>query len=205
MSKIKVDFDSLDNNSRSKIVKGSVIPRPIAWITSLNEDGGLNLAPFSFFNAISPSLLAVSFQKNDIDLKDTFINIVREKEAVIHLVDESMIEAMDTSSKVLPRNKSELDMLDLTINPSMKIRTPGIEEALIRFETVLESTIPLMNYEHSKEEGDLVLLRIVATVLDDNVYDKERHHIFADKLNPIARLGGADYSGIKKIDFKREF
>ena len=59
---IKLDFETLDHKTRQKIVKGSVIPRPIAWITSLNETGSINLAPFSYFNVISSTLLMVSFQ-----------------------------------------------------------------------------------------------------------------------------------------------
>lgn len=110
---------------------------------------------------------------------------MREKEDVIHVVDESMVEAMGASSKVLPKNKSELDNLDLIMNPRIKIKTSCIEEVLIRFATVLEITISFMNYEHPREEGDLVLLRIFAAVFDETVYDKERHHIFADKLKDL--------------------
>ena len=56
--KLNIDFDKIDEKNRMKLVKGSVIPRPIAWITSLNEDGSINLAPFSYFNVISPTLLS---------------------------------------------------------------------------------------------------------------------------------------------------
>lgn len=90
-------------------MKGSVIPRPIAWITTLNEIASVNLAPFSFFNVISPTLLAVSFQKTNDKQKDTFLNLVREKEAVIHIVDESLLEVMDQTSASLAVNESEVD------------------------------------------------------------------------------------------------
>lgn len=205
MAKFKLDFDNLDEKARSKIVKGSVIPRPIAWITSLNETGSVNLAPFSFFNVVSPTLLTVSFQKSAIKQKDTFINILREKEAVIHIVDESLLEAMDLSAMPLEQNKSEIGLSNMTLSPSIKIQTPGIKEALIRFEVVLEESIVLMNYENNKEEADLVILRVVATVLDERVYDKDNDYILAEKLMPVARLGGADYSGIKVLNYKRQF
>lgn len=205
MAKTKLDFDDLDKDARSKIVKGSVIPRPIAWITTLNATGSINLAPFSFFNAVSSTLLVVSFQKSAAKQKDTFVNIMREKEAVIHIVDKSLIEVMDESAKPLELNESEVDVSNLTLSPSLKIKTPGIKEALVRFEVVLEQVIPLMNYEKDEEEADLIIVRVVATVLDDWVYDKENHYIYANKLRPVARLAGADYSGIQDIDFKRKF
>ncbi|HZJ68794.1 MAG TPA: flavin reductase family protein [Candidatus Eisenbacteria bacterium] len=205
MTKTKLDFDDLDPKLRGKIVKASVIPRPIAWITSLNETGSINLAPFSYFNLISPSLLAVSFQKNALKEKDTFVNIMREKEAVIHIVDESLIKIMDESASPLGVNESEFDLTGLKLNPSLKIKTPGIKEALIAFEVVLENSIALNNYEASEEEGNLVIMRIVAAILDDKVYDKENNYILADQLKPIARLAGADYSALKILDYKRKY
>lgn len=205
MTKHKLDFDTMDEKTRAKIVKGSVIPRPIAWITSFNENSSVNLAPFSFFNVISPTLLIVSFQRNELKKKDTFVNIVREKEAVIHIVDESLIEKMDLSSKPLARNESEVDLCNLALSPSIKIRTPGLEDALIRFEVVLEESMSLMNYEKDKEEVDLVILRVVASVLDDKVYDQDRKYILAEQLNPVARLGGTEYSGLEILAFKRDF
>ena len=205
MTKINLDFDHLDEIVRGKIVKGSVIPRPIAWISTLNQTGTINLAPFSYFNVISPTLVAVSFQKSAIKQKDTFINLMREKEAVIHIVDESLIHAMDQSAIVLDLNESEFSLTNLTLSPSLKIKTPGIKEALVRFEVVLEKSVALMNYTHDKEEADLVILRTVASVLDASVYDGKNHYILADKLRPVARLAGKDYSGLKILDFKRKF
>ena len=205
MSKTVLDFDLTDAKSRSKIVKGSVIPRPIAWISTLNSDGSINLAPFSFFNVISSTLLTVSFQKNQAEQKDTFVNLVREKEAVVHIVDESLIKAMDATSLPLERNKSEMDLVDLTLSPGIKIKTPGIKEALVRFEVKLEQTISLEDYEYKYEEANLVILRVIAAELDDDVYDKEKGYILADKLKPIARLGGSDYAGIKKLAFTRKY
>lgn len=200
-----IDFDLIDHELRTKIVKGSVIPRPIAWITTLNEDGTVNLAPFSFFNAVSPTLLAVSFQKTEIRRVDTFVNLLREKEAVVHMVDESMLKSMDASSEVLEKNKSEVDYLNLELSPSLKIKTPGLKDALISFEVVLEETISLKDYAPEEGGSNLVILRIKASHVDDSVYDSERGYIFADKLKPVARLGGHDYSAIRLIPFKRKF
>lgn len=205
MSKIKIDFNQIDSKSKAKIMKGSVIPRPIAWITTLNSDRSINLAPFSFFNVVSPTVFSVSFQRIDGKEKDTLKNILREKEAVIHIVDESLIKAMDLTAKELPYNKSELELTNLNLSESSKIKTPGIEEALIRFEVILEESLPIKNYEKDKIESNLVLLRVVASVLDERVYDSNKGYVLADQLNPVARLGGNDYSLLKTIPFKRSF
>lgn len=205
MTKHYEDFDSIDPSRRAKIVKGSVIPRPIAWVTSLNPNGSVNLAPFSFFTALSPTLLAVSFQKNENFQKDTFLNIIREQEAVIHLVDESLIDVMDQTSFPLEFGKSEMELVNLTLTSSNKIKTPGIKEALIRFEVKLESTLELKDYDHKEGEADLVILRVIAAEMDDQVFDEDKAYVLAEKLNPIARLGGNAYAGIKILDYKRKF
>ncbi|SEK61861.1 NADH-FMN oxidoreductase RutF, flavin reductase (DIM6/NTAB) family [Carnobacterium iners] len=205
MAKLKIDFDTIDEASRMKLVKGSIIPRPIAWITSSNENGSINLAPFSYFNVISPTLVIVSFQRNGEQQKDTFVNISREREAVIHIVDESLISAMDISSTPLARNKSELELTDLNLSPSMKVKTPGIKEALIRFEVVLEESLTLKDYDKNKEEADLVILRVIASVIDETVYDLKQGYVLSEVLRPVARLGGTDYAGIQSLPFKRNF
>src|SRR5699024_3911685 len=99
MSKINFDFDLIENELRSKLLKGSVIPRPIAWISTLNETGTLNLAPFSYFNVVSSTMMIVSFMRMEASQKDTFVNLMREKEAVVHIVDYSLLEKMDETGK----------------------------------------------------------------------------------------------------------
>lgn len=202
---IKLDFETLDHKTRQKIVKGSVIPRPIAWITSLNETGSINLAPFSYFNVISSTLLMVSFQTNAGKEKDTYINLMREKEAVIHIVDESLLELMDDSAAPLAFNESELDKNGLSIEESFKISTPSLKEALIRFEVKLEKSLSLNNYENTEKEANLLILRIVAATINKKVYNQTNQYILAEKLKPVARLAGSGYSGLKVLNFKRKY
>lgn len=205
MSKHKLDFNNLSSKDRGKIVKGSVIPRPIAWITSLNVDGSVNLAPFSYFTVLSSTLLAVSFQKTKREKKDTLVNIMREKEAVVHIVDKSLISQMDLSAKPLARNVSEVDLVNLDLEPSLKVKTPGLSKALIRLEVEFVSLHPLMDYNNKEEEADFVILRVIGAVLNEKVYDSENKYILAENLHPVARLAGVDYAEIVSIDYKREF
>ena len=205
MSKHKLDFNNLSSKDRGKIVKGSVIPRPIAWITSLNVDGSVNLAPFSYFTVLSSTLLAVSFQKTKREKKDTLVNTMREKEAVVHIVDKSLISQMDLSAKPLARNVSEVDLVNLDLEPSLKVKTPGLSKALIRLEVEFVSLHPLMDYNNKEEEADFVILRVIGAVLNEKVYDSENKYILAENLHPVARLAGVDYAEIVSIDYKREF
>lgn len=205
MKKYNFDFDYLKEKEQARIVKASVIPRPIAWITTLNETGSVNVAPFSYFTAISSTLLAVSFQKSNNIKKDTLLNILRTKEAVIHIVDKSILNEMDESSRNFKRNESEVDNLKLKLEDSLKIKTPSLENTLLRLEVKLNSVVPLMDYNNKKEEADLLILRVVAATVKEEIYDFENNYILADKLKPVARLAGADYGEVKILDFKRNY
>ncbi len=205
MSKIHFDFDLIENELRSKLLKGSVIPRPIAWISTLNETGTLNLAPFSYFNVVSSTMMIVSFMRMEASQKDTFVNLMREKEAVVHIVDYSLLEKMDETGKFLVRNDSEFEKSDLSLSSSIKNRTPGIKEALVSFEVVLDQSIPLTYYDNNDTEADLVILRAIASSVDESVYNSEKEYIMGKELNPVSRLGGVEYGLTEVLDFERKF
>ena len=205
MKKINFDFDLIENELRSKLLKGSVIPRPIAWISTLNETGTVNLAPFSYFNVVSPTMMMVSFQSMETSQKDTFVNLIREKEAVVHIVDYSLLEKMDETGKFLARNESELRGLELSLSESKKIKTPAINEALIHFEVILDQAIELKHYDKDEIEADMVILRVISCSVDDSVFDEKREYIKGDNLNPVSRLGGVEYGLTEVLDFERKF
>ncbi|OJF91584.1 flavin reductase family protein [Alkalibacterium sp. 20] len=184
-----------------KFLTGSVIPRPIAWITSLNESGDIiNLAPFSFFSVASNQvpLLSVSILRTDEKSKDTANNILNQKEAVVHIVSRPLTEEMNVTSAPLSPDKSELERTHLHLVDSNTVKVPGIKEALIRFETVLYQYIPIKN-----ESGEIVtdhfLLKVTDFHFDKEVFDSEKDYILADKLDPMARLSGMDYSALGDI------
>ena len=130
---------------------------------------------------------------------------MREKEAVIHIVDESLLELMDDSAAPLAFNESELDKNGLSIEESFKISTPSLKEALIRFEVKLEKSLSLNNYENTEKEANLLILRIVAATINKKVYNQTNQYILAEKLKPVARLAGSGYSGLKVLNFKRKY
>lgn len=195
------DFAKLDRKQRMKLIKGSIIPRPIAWITTKNADESINLAPFSYFNMLSSTLVGVSFVRGEAGRqKDTLRNLLREKEAVINIPDLSLIAQVDQSSEPLPENESEVSLTGLTLTGSRSVSTPGIKEAKIRLETVLEQHLPLLEMDGNETEADLVLLRIRYAHIRQDVFDEEKEYILHEKLDPLARLGGPYYAVSRAVE-----
>lgn len=193
--------DDLSLKQQYKFLTGSVIPRPIAWITSLNQSAGIvNLAPFSFFSVASNQipLLSVSILRTNEKSKDTAKNILNQKEAVIHIVSRPLTEDMNETSAPLASDESELDRTDLHLTESSTVSVPGVEEALIRFETVLYQYVPIKN-EADEIVTDHFLLKVTDFHFNEEVFDADRDYILADKLEPMARLSGMDYSALGDI------
>ena len=117
-----------------KLLTNLVVPRPIAWVTSQNAGGVINLAPFSFFNAVgaSPLYLIISIGINDLgEPKDTAKNILSGGEFVVNLVTEDLFGAMNISAADFPEGESELAAADLHAAPSVKIREPLIKSHMV--------------------------------------------------------------------------
>src|SRR5690625_730004 len=140
---ISIDPNVKTARENYKILIGSVIPRPIAFVTTLSEDGVLNAAPFSFFNIVSsnPPMLSVSIQRSTGKMKDTTRNILYRKEFVIHIVDENIVHDMNNTAANLPSDKSEIKLTTLTKIESSHVSVPAIKEAKIRMECVAEKTL----------------------------------------------------------------
>ena len=188
--------EQLDKKQQYKLVSGSVIPRPIAWVTSLSKDGSVvNAAPFSFFSAASNELplLTVAILRKDGVIKDTARNILDQKEAVIHIVDQSVVEEMNRTSAPLPPDQSEIDQTQLTLIDSLSVKVPSIAEAKIRFEGVLHQYIPVKN-DKNEVVTDFFFIRVTDFFFDEAVFDQEKEYILTDKLNPVARLAGNQYA-----------
>ncbi len=197
---------NLDSKTRQKIVQGSVIPRPIAWLTTLNTDNSINLAPFSYFTMLSSTMVGVSIQRVAGKQKDTARNLLRTKEAVIQIPDRSLLKLMDLSAKPLDENHSEIDLTGLTTVASDLVKVPGLQDAKIRMEAFLETSIPLEDYNKQEIEADLFLLRIEAAHLADTVYDQDKNYVLHENLEPLARLAGPNYATINTItDFQGQF
>lgn len=204
MRTISIDFENAIKKEQKKILAGAVVPRPIAWITSLNKEGGINLAPFSYFSMTSNSTLAVSFIRNNGQKKDTANNILRNGEGVVHIAHDSLIELVDESSQPLNSRESEVALLELDTIKSSKIKTPRLSKALVALETTLLKHIEIMGQD--EVESDLLLLRVVMSHLSSEIYEQSSGYYYYDKHLPLARLAGPLYGKVAVIEgFERKY
>ncbi|MEC0127386.1 flavin reductase family protein [Paenibacillus pabuli] len=191
-----LDPRELTGRDNYKLMSGSVVPRPIAFVTTLSQDGSvINAAPFSFFNVVSsdPPLLSISIARKNGVMKDTARNVLAGQELVVHICDESIALDMNETAAMLEPHESELERTNLTTVPSTVVAVPGILEALIRMECRLYQHIPVSNDE-GQPVSDLLLVRIVQYHFNEKVYDPATNYILMDQLKPISRLAGNDYA-----------
>lgn len=172
-----------------KLLIGCVVPRPIAWISTLSAKGHANLAPFSAFTFVSskPPMIAVSIGRRRDELKDTAKNIMRDKEFVVNIADLALIEAVHRSSFEFPEDEGEIEALNLVTVPSRDIRPPRLEAAPVNLECRLHDVI---------EFGDQRAQLVVGEVLRFHIREAlcTNGKINSAQLNPIARLGGPNYA-----------
>jgi flavin reductase (DIM6/NTAB) family NADH-FMN oxidoreductase RutF len=198
-----LSIDPLLNGEREnyKFLIGSIIPRPIAFVTSLSSEGVLNAAPFSYFNIVSanPPMISVSVQRSAGRQKDTARNIINTKEFVVHIVDNENVEKVNETAATLPPTQSEVEFAGLTPVASIRISVPGVKEAKVRYECVLEQVLELGG--KGLPSCDLIIGRIVQFHIDPAIYENGK--IDPIGLGAVSRLAGNDYAKIGEI-FTRE-
>lgn len=194
---LSIDPGSNTERDNYKLLIGSIVPRPIAFVTTLAEDGTLNGAPFSYFNIISsnPPMISLSIQRVEEKPKDTAKNILNKKEFVIHVVDEQNVEKINETAASLPSNKSEVEKAGLTSIESKKISVPGVLEAKVRMECVLEHSIELGGSD--RPGCDVIIGKIIQFHIDEDLYDNGK--IDPRGLAAVSRLAGASYAKIGEI------
>jgi len=194
-----ISIDPVTNTERDnyKFMIGSIIPRPIAFVTSLSEDGVLNGAPFSYFNIVSsnPPMISLSIQRAEGRQKDTARNILAAKEFVVHIVDEDNVEKVNTTAANLPPDQSEIELAQLTPVDSLIISVPGVKEAKVRMECRLEHALELGG---SDSPGcDFIIGKVVQFHIDEAIFENGR--IDPAGLAAVSRLAGQDYAKIGEI------
>ncbi|MBU0438564.1 hypothetical protein CW746_08665 [Staphylococcus succinus] len=188
----KLLANQLSDVQNYKLLSGSIIPRPIAFVTSQNNNGVLNAAPFSFFNIVNnaPPMISISAQRAGGKRKDTALNIEEVGEFVVHITDEYNVENVNITAAQLKPEENELDHTKFTLVDSENITVPGIKEAKIRLECKLERIVEI----GSKDDGaDLIIGEVVKYHIDEHIYFGDSK-IDALKLEPVARLAGNDYA-----------
>ncbi|WP_313237206.1 flavin reductase family protein [Sporosarcina ureae] len=188
----------LTAKEKKKFLIGSVIPRPIALVSTKSNSGIINIAPFSYFNIVTydPPMLSIAVQRVDGKPKDTARNIYENKEAVVQVVDTDNVEAANATSAPLGPDESELDISSFTTVDSKAIQVPGVNETKIRFETELYDSLVIYN-EENIATTDVLLLKVQHYHIDETIY----HNGYIDplKLHAVSRLAGNDYAEIGKL------
>ncbi|MFZ7942876.1 flavin reductase family protein [Neobacillus sp. 19] len=194
---LSIDPASLSEKENYKFLIGSIIPRPIAFVTTMSANGVLNGAPFSYFNIVSsnPPMISLSIQRAQGRQKDTARNIIETKEFVVHIVDDHNVEKVNKTAASLPPEQSEIELAKLTPENSVKVSVPGVKEAKIRMECRLEHSLELGGSDSSG--CDLIIGRIVQFHIDESIYEKGR--IDPTGLAAVSRLAGNYYAKIGEI------
>ncbi len=192
-----VDPATLTSQERYKLIIGSVLPRPIAWVSSMDAEGRLNLAPFSYFTAVCATPMTLLFCPGVHpwgERKDTWRNIEAVPEFVINLTNEETAEAMNLSATILPAGESEFAWAGLTPAPSQTIRVPRVVEAPIAFECRLQRIVVVSDRPGG---GAAIFGEVQAVHIRDDIY--RDGYVDRDAFRPIGRLAGNDYTRIGEV------
>ena len=189
---IFLDLKNTDVKTVYKLMIGAIVPRPIAFISTVSPNAITNLAPFSFFNGVSssPACLSVAItRKPDGSKKDTLINIEKTGEFVVNITTESMVAAVNQASAPYDYEISEFEKTALTPLASRFVKPPRVKQSPIHFECKTYKTVEIGNGEVGS--AVLVIGEIVATHIDESVYQEGK--ILLEQLHPLSRLGGLSY------------
>jgi len=177
--------NDVSHYERYKLLISFVLPRPIAWVTSIGPDGVVNAAPFSFFNAFCedpPLCMFAVNQRPDGRIKDTLINIQRTGEFVVNLTDEPLARAMHDSSGDFPPDIGEPGYLGLKLAPSTRVAVPRLADAPWAMECKVWKTMNVKDNRH------LIMGEGVNFYIRDELWDPETMRVHMERYHPIGRM-----------------
>ncbi len=188
-----VELSSLQPADRYRLIIGLVVPRPIAWVSTIDKQGRVNLAPYSFFNAVSATPPVVVFApalRRDGSKKDTLLNIEATESFVVNVATEPLSEEMNATSAELGYGVSEAEAAGLSMVPSSIVAPPRVGNADAALECRLMQVVPL---GEGPSAGNLVIGEILAAHVNDSVLNPETGQVDPSKLRAIGRLNGNYY------------
>lgn len=185
---------ALDADAAYKLLAGIVVPRPIAWITTLSPSGRVNAAPFSCYTFVcnDPPMLAINIGRRDGALKDTARNITASGQFVVNIVTEAQIAPMHASSSDCAPDFSEVDALGLATLASRDIRPPRLAASPISLECRLDRIVELGRQRNALVFGEIIRFHVADALYRDGKIDSEQ-------LRPLARLAGRKYAALGDI------
>ena len=197
--KIEIDPSSITDTQSYKLLSGIIVPRPVAWVSTIGRNGVFNAAPFSFFTGISmnPPTLGFSIVLRNGRKKDTLKNLEYTRDFVVNVVTAELAEKMNDTAVDFPGDVDEMEVIGLTAAPSDKVRSPRIAESPVNMECKLKK---IMIFGKSRERfviGEVVKFHVAKEIMSDYKMD-------FSKLDAIGRLAGNSYcSTTEMYDIRR--
>ena len=193
---MQLDPRTMKQESTYKLLIGCVVPRPIAWVSTVGPDGVNNLAPFSFFMGVcgDPPTIAFSSGPRRRDRKDTVRNAEHTGDFVVNVVDDDRAEQMNQTSAECPPEVDEFALTGLTAAPGVRVRSPRVMEAPISLECRLAQVIPVGRGPHSLVLGEIVYFHV-----REDLYETSTGRIDMARLRPVGRLAGHAYTHVHDI------
>jgi flavin reductase (DIM6/NTAB) family NADH-FMN oxidoreductase RutF len=195
---MEINLMDLEPRHAHDLLTSAIIPRPIAWVSSINEKGQANLAPFSFFTGVSwsPPILAFSVvNRSDGTMKHTVINIRKVPEFVVNIVSVDLLSIMEYSAKQIPYGTDESSIMGIHWLPSKTVKPHRVQEAKIAFECTLERIVTV---SEGPNAGNLILGRIHLVHVRDDVLKNEREVDWLG-LDVLGRLSGNRYCSVRSV------
>lgn len=186
------DFADLSARDAYKVMIGTIVPRPIAWVTTISPDGVVNAAPYSFFNCLSadPPILALGVEnKPDKSFKDTAYNIRMTNCFTVNIVDRANVAAMAVTAAGVAPEVDELEVAGLTTAPGVQVACPRIAEAPVAFECERYLGIAVSSAR------EIILGRILRAHIRKDIIDPKTKYSNHEKLDALGRMGGNGYAG----------
>lgn len=195
---MQFDPSEIGPSASYKLLTGSVIPRPIGWISTVDAHGHANLAPFSFFNAVSedPPHVMFSTVRPGGRNKDTLNNVLETGEFVVNLVTEDTVEKMNGTSAPFPSEINEFEALGLTMAPSGLVRPPRVAESAVQLECRLVHRYDIGDHDTGGATllvGEVLRFHFREGIVNDNF------HVDLQKYRPVARLAGSNYAKLGEV------
>ena len=185
------DVTRLTPRETYKLLIGTVVPRPIAWVTTVDSEGRVNAAPYSFFNCLSadPPILALGVENwPDMRFKDTAQNIRATEEFTVNIVSDALAEAMNVTATPFPTEVNELQQAGLTAVPGTHVSSPRIGEAPVAFECRRHVSVAV------GKSREIILGRVLAIHIRSDLVDPATHYVDQIGLDAIGRMGGHGYA-----------
>ena len=191
---MELDPATLDEASIYNFMMSTILPRPIAWVSTVDAQGRSNLAPYAYFMGVCCVPMTVLFCPVVPPLprrkKDTLCNIEAVPEFVVNVASASCIDAVNLSAAPLPPGESEFDLTGMTPIPSSRVRPPRVREAAVAYECSVRDIIEI---SAAPGGGWVVLGTVLAAHVDDALLDPVTHHVDLQALRPVGRLGGGSF------------